>query len=707
MTTQASHQPAADILPRARAKPASTGAAEKRSRTLKKLAMEHEWEALLCTPKKHLDCTNVMLTCEGETEDILAYKLTFTGAITTTDDKGASQDGFEWWMKPKRVALEFWDARRHSVWITLFGDFSAWVKMQPGTQIAVLGSTRRFGHKLNIHRPLPIPEKHIGRIWPQYIGIPGKISKESVESLVEHAFEDDQAITLCAQKIVESAGGLNEFEILEYAGAHNTFETIEQLLMAMHKPQNVEEGRIALAAATRIGALSIKAAAMKACARQPGENTAITITLDQLAAIAATQPEKLSDEQLACIKGISASMGQKTPMVGLLSGDVGTGKTLTFLVPVIAAHNAGRKCAIIAPTQILADQIANQISSRFSGLGIAVERIQTGGKITNQQAILVGTHGMSTVAKKGKYTPDLLIVDEQHKMGVTAREAMLGPQTHLLEVSATPIPRTLASAVYGGFEIFTLETCPVDKKINSYIIDVDQRPSATALIRKALERGEKAAIIYPIVSADDPETGEDLNDQDEDQPKPKKADVQTVLKASETLNRHFPGKVCVIHGGMSDEEKRLAIESIRSNERPLVVGSTIMETGIDIPSISAMIIRDADRFGASQLHQLRGRLVRNGGEGHFVMMVNSLQALPETTLARLDAVAETTNGFKLSEQDMIQRGFGSISDQSQSGTTQAVFRLLRLTAKDFMEIEESDGEEMRRDLSHRLSREVC
>lgn len=705
MTITAQHQ---DIS--AAQAPSSTGissagqaASDKRNRILKKLGMENDWEALLCAPKRHLDCTNVMPTCDGESDEINAFRLTFTGAIKTYNDRGEAQDGFEWWMKPKRVNLEFWDARRQSVWITLFGDYNAWVKMQPGSQIAVLGSTRRFGHKLHIQKPVPIPENYIGKIWPQYVGIPGSISKASVETLVEHALAHENAFNLCAQKIIESAGGLSEQEILEYAGAQDAFDSLQQLLSELHQPQSIEAGQLAIAGATRIGALSIKSAALKACARQPGENTAIAITTEQLAAIAATQPERLSPEQLACIKGISAAIGKPTPMVGLLSGDVGTGKTLTFLVPVIAAHSLGNKCAIIAPTQILADQIANQISSRFSGLGIEVERVKTGGKINNQQAILVGTHGMSTVAKKAKYTPNLLVVDEQHKMGVTAREAMLGAQTHLLEVSATPIPRTLASAVYGGFEVFTLETCPVEKKINSYIIDVGQRPSATALIRQSLDRGERAAIIYPIVSADDPETGEDIDDEEDDLPKPKKADVQTVLKAAETLNRHFPGKVCVIHGGMSDEEKRAAIESIRSNERPLVVGSTIMETGIDIPSISAMIIRDADRFGASQLHQLRGRLVRNGGEGHFVMMVNSLDSIPETTLTRLDTVAETTNGFKLSEQDMIQRGFGSIKDQSQSGTTQAVFRLLRLTAKDFMEIEEADRQEMRRSISERIS----
>lgn len=670
-------------------------AESKRLLALRRLGMEQPWEALLCCPSGHFDCTEVHMNCDSETDEVRAYALTFTGTMTTYDAMGNSYGGFDWRWKPRRVSMEFADDNGQPVWITLFGDFGSWIETPPGTEFVVAGSTRRFGRSLFVTNATVVPRMYVGKVWPQYTGIPGRVSKQSIEDIVQHALSIPQAIEACSELVHASAGGLSEQAVLSYAGVEDKFRRVADLITALHMPTQITLADAARSAAKRIGALSVKAAAMRTTARDASPLTPLRITEEALAALADAQTEKLSVEQMACISGIRKCLEREMPMVGLLAGDVGTGKTLTYLLPIIEAHRAGAKCAIIAPTQILADQIADQIHRRFTSLGAVVERVITGKKINDQSAILVGTHGMGAVAKKAKYAPDFLVVDEQHKMGTAAREAMLGPRTHLLEVSATPIPRTLASALYGGYEIFTLAKCPVHKQIESRVIDLTQRPIATALLRDAIARGEKAAVIYPVVSIDDPDAGP-LERNDESNPQP--YDLQSVLKAAATLEQHFPGKVCVLHGGMSNDEKREAIESINSNTRPLVVGSTILETGIDIPSITTMVVRDAERFGASQLHQLRGRLARNGGKAHFIMMVNSIEALPESTLDRLGAVAATTDGFKIAEQDMLLRGFGSLSDQSQSGATRAVFQLIQLSAEDFMRIElDQEAKDLSRD----------
>lgn len=655
----------------------------KRAHTLKRLAMEHDWEALLCVPKAYVDCTSIRSACLHESERPACYRLTFTGRITSFLDKIASE-GFEWRWKPTRISLAFEDAAGNPVQISMFGNYGPWVALAPGTELVVSGPARRYGSDLCISAPMVVPPAYHGRMWPQYRGIPGRVSKDAVEAAVLHARSLRTSRDECATKIRQACGDVDDQAILEFGSPNGTFSGVAELIEALHEPRSLGEGAEARAAAARISALSVRTAAIRASARPESDKCVIPVDRMLVDRLAQSQPEQLTEEQLDCVTAITRSLLGRKPLVGLLSGEVGSGKTLVYAIPAVAAHLAGAKCAIIAPTEILADQIADQLQRRFVSSGASVERVRPGTKIQDQQAILVGTHGLSSVASKAKYRPALLICDEQHKMGVAQKEAMLTSTTHLLEVSATPMPRTIATAIYGGYEVFTLSRSPVPKRIHSHVIDLNGRPAATAKLREVLARGDKAAIIYPVVCADDPPPN-DPTEEDDQEPARKPDNLQSVLKAAALLEQHFPGKVSMVHGGMTSMEKRIALDAFRANERPLVVASTIMETGIDVPSISAMIVRDADRFGAAQLHQLRGRLARNGGEAHFIMMVKDLDSLATPTLERLAAVASTSNGFELAQKDMLTRGFGSIGTKSQSGSTEAVFRLTRMTANDFLE----------------------
>jgi ATP-dependent DNA helicase RecG len=284
----------------------------------------------------------------------------------------------------------------------------------------------------------------------------------------------------------------------------------------------------------------------------------------------------------------------------------------------------------------------------------------------------VGTSGLAGVARQAGYVPQLLILDEQHKFSTAEREALVGPHTHVVEVSATPVPRSLATSLYEGMQILNLRECPVDKTIDSEVLDMGRRGEVVARIREALSRGERAAVIYPQVNVVD-ESGPD-----------EEAKANSVEAAFASLSKVFPGQAVMLHGEMDDAVMRSNIAMLRNGARRLVVASTVLEIGIDIPSVSVMVVRDADRFGISQLHQLRGRLARNGGHGRFMMVVESESDTPPDALDRLYAVAETTDGYELAERDLLMRGFGDVDGAAQTGASRTLFRMLKIGPGDFM-----------------------
>ncbi|WP_432263437.1 helicase-related protein [Cupriavidus sp. TMH.W2] len=387
-----------------------------------------------------------------------------------------------------------------------------------------------------------------------------------------------------------------------------------------------------------------------------------------------SQPENPTGDQERASAGIAAALQNSTPMNGLLCGDVGTGKTLAYLAPAVAAHQFGARVAILAPTSLLADQIARNLVGRY-GDKVVVQRVEAGGKIIDPQAILVGTAGLTTVAAKAKYTPNFLIADEQHKLDTNTRERMVAPWTNVLDVSATPIPRTMALSLFPGVQVFTIDEQPVQKTIQTRLIDVGQRKVTVGAIQAAIAAGKRAAILLPRVGTDssNAKEGEEA------------ANRSSVLKAAVQFEKAFPGKVATLYGEMSDEEKRVAIDGVASGRTPIVIASTVLETGIDIPDVAVMVIRDADHFGMSQLHQMRGRLARSGGNGECFLMVEDLRTLSAETRNRLEAMTRIANGFELAAHDLVNRGAGEFEGTAQSGTTSSVFKLIPIRPRDLLE----------------------
>ncbi|KWT65063.1 MULTISPECIES: DEAD/DEAH box helicase [unclassified Variovorax] len=672
--------------------------------------------ALLCVPAAYVDCTSSISDLDeadqsGKTSHLLSLVVTDRVMAVNKDKSPASWGGrvitsmaelqekqYPFWKNIGRLQIEVADDTGRIAYLNSFAPWG-WRSTQIGSKVHFLGTVKRFGDKLYVEPGAEQPHSAaIGGIWARYLGMPGRVTGEAVTGAVHAVLDKEAAYLKCERHIVaamqlDEAGVLAcvQYDLADLAKGVPVFSSLRELLVALHRPGSVGAGERALQLAQRIDAASIRTAARTQSKRQPHRDAPLIVPDQQVLALAAKQAETLTDDQRNAILGIASALRSPVPMNGLIPGDVGTGKTLTFLLPAIVAHQNGASVVIMAPTIILANQIAKQIVRRFAGEIRGVERVEAGKKIRNKDHILVGTSGLTSACSKAGIVPNVLVMDEQHKLSVQTRGALVGPATHVIEATATPIPRSLATVFFDGMQVFTLRQAPVERFITSHIVDVRSRGAVTRAIRETIAAGRRVLVVYPRVDSAEitrkakvskEGTQLDLRAATEDTTRT----AQGVVAAAATFEQAFPGKVVALHGLLSDDEKDAAIQQITSLEKPLAVASVVVETGIDIPDIGLVVIRDADRLGLSQLHQLRGRLVRNGGAADFFMMVESIDTLEDAALERLMACKLTTNGFRLAEIDMKQRGFGSYVDDSQTGSSQGVFRLTKIAPADFLGI---------------------
>lgn len=646
-------------------------------RVLKSLGLANVGHALLCVPTSYIDCRFPVAVVNDIAKDARGlFWLRKTGAIEAIDQHkkvvscGHYDSMFDapyqgYWSRVRKLDVELEDVEGNRVWISYFNPWKARGEARTGP-LLVEGEVKVFGRRKYLTSVVLPPPETSGRVWVRYV-CPGAPSEAAVLGLVDAARSNSTNLGACAHAVI-SASLLSERQLLDIAMAASgqTYPSLPDFFRCLHEPQTPESGVSAAFAARAMGVAGICSAAKAANTRFPHAKAPLHLQDDEIERLIASQVETLTVDQVSAIGGLVEALKAPQPLNGLLSGDVGTGKTLVFLIPAVAAHLSGAQVAIVSPTEILANQVYKNICHRFPQA--RVERVVAGGKILDSSAILVGTSGLGSVAKKASWIPNFLIIDEQHKLSTKDRSSMVGPWTHQLEASATPIPRSLAATLFSGTQVFELHQAPVKRAITSFVLDESERAQAVSWMRKSFEEGHRIAVIYPKVAAS---AAEDTKL------------VRSVLDAAESLQIRFPGKVVMLHGKLSSEELQKNLEDYRSGACPIVVASTIMETGIDIPDIRLMIVKNADNFGTAQLHQLRGRLARNGGAAKFVMMVDSTDALQDDTHERLKTVEKVSDGYALAEADMTNRGFGDLAGLAQSGNTASIFKLLRLDLTDF------------------------
>ena len=375
----------------------------------------------------------------------------------------------------------------------------------------------------------------------------------------------------------------------------------------------------------------------------------------------AALPFTLTGAQNRAVEEILVDFRKGAPMNRLVQGDVGSGKTMVAAAAAYCAAKNGKQSALMAPTEILAEQHFASLNKLFEPMGITVALL-TGSMTPKQKKILrerlelgdvqivVGTHALLTDSTVFRDL-GLVIADEQHRFGVAQRSKLSakGTDPHLLVMSATPIPRTLALLMYGDLEVSILDELPPGREaVDTFLVNESYRPRINAFIRKHVSEGHQCFVVCPAV-----EENEELG-------------LKAATVWAETLQQTvFPDlRIALLHGQMKAAEKEAAMAAFARGEADVMVATTVIEVGVDVPNATLMVIEDADRFGLSQLHQLRGRVGRGRAKSYCIL--TSRNRNPET-LQRLKALCKTTDGFKIAEEDLKLRGPGDFFGSRQSG----------------------------------------
>ena len=378
-------------------------------------------------------------------------------------------------------------------------------------------------------------------------------------------------------------------------------------------------------------------------------------------------PYSLTGAQARTIREIEGDLVQPTPMVRLLQGDVGAGKTMVALHAMLMAIEAGSQAAMLAPTEILARQHFETLQRQLAGLPINIAILTGRDKGRTREAtlmgladgsinLLVGTHAIFQEGVSYKKL-GLAVIDEQHRFGV-AQRLMLTQKAeappHLLVMTATPIPRTLTLSNYGEMDVSRLDEMPPGRQpIDTRVMSTERVDEVVAGLSRHIARGGQAYWVCPLVEENE-------------------ANDRAAAEARfEALRQVFPGKVGLVHGRMKGPEKDAVMAAFASGALSVLVATTVIEVGVDVPNATLMIIEEAERFGLAQLHQLRGRVGR--GDQKSVCLLLRGEKLSETARARLALMRETNDGFRIAEEDLRLRGAGEILGTRQSGD--AAFRL--------------------------------
>ncbi|WII39443.1 ATP-dependent DNA helicase RecG [Paenibacillus thiaminolyticus] len=436
----------------------------------------------------------------------------------------------------------------------------------------------------------------------------------------------------------------------------------KQAVRAMHVPHDVEEGKQARRRLVyeELLLFQLKLHAFRALTRERSDGVAFMVDNATVRQFTRSLPFELTDGQKQAITDILHDMRQPSCMNRLLQGDVGSGKTVVAATALYAAVRAGYQGALMVPTEILAEQHMRSLTKLFEPHGIEVGLLT--GSLTERKRrdvlaalqmgmidILVGTHAL--IQEDVHYRKlGLVITDEQHRFGVNQRSILRrkGWNPDVLTMTATPIPRTLAITVFGDLDVSSIRERPAGRKpIKTYWVKHDMLDRVLGFIRREAEAGHQAYVICPLIEESD------------------KLDVQNAIDVHVQMQQAFPDlSVGLLHGRMTPAEKDEAMRSFSAGETKVLVSTTVIEVGVDVPNATLMIVMDAERFGLSQLHQLRGRVGRGGHQSYCVLIADPKS---EVGQERMRIMTETEDGFELSQRDLELRGPGDFFGTKQSG----------------------------------------
>lgn len=645
----------------------------------------------------------------------------------------------------------------------MFGGFKILENLKEKDIVYIYGKMCRDGIYTKMDGINFVPDHERGRIVARYKGKEGAISPMTVAINMANALNNhlsDNCEFIC-NKFKLSEDDLIRQSLLP-------FPSLNRFFLTLHRPKDDLDIARAAEACSRLNGFYAVNKALKAEEFDPIEEARIHIQVETLKNMTNNMVMKsggeerkitLTEDQKRSIWNIVKDLNRNVPSRHLIMGDVGCGKTFSYMIPAVAAHYIGKSVCILMPNTLLAQQVQNEIIATYPDaktklvIGDGKSKKYEGDSKDFDNSIIIGTNAIINWTKRFdiQHKFDLVIIDEQQKIGMSHKNAVLAEHTNLIEASATPIPRTLAHSVYGDKRVSFIENCPVKKDIQTMIIADDEKKIGMDKLKEWLLKGRQVAILYPlkrpevpvyefiiprkftqeaicqIVSSNggkrvkviddiskskfsDTEDAEyylvrfiandeaitlikeniaiidkeqelillsDIDDDDEQE-----RNIRSVEEAFQAWNEKLPGKVIMIHGGMGTKAKLEAAAKAKSGAYQVIITSTVIEIGLTMPNLFCMLVVEADNLGASTLHQLRGRLVRLGGFGEFIMHTcHPRSNIPEETFQRLSILVNHKKGSAIADADMRLRGFGDLSREAvrQSGSAKGVFPGMKIT----------------------------
>lgn len=443
---------------------------------------------------------------------------------------------------------------------------------------------------------------------------------------------------------------------------------LDQALYFMHFPENAQQAKQAKRKIIFQEFFLFQWRLQLATQRQNQlSGTRIHYEVEELKEVIQTLPYELTNAQKKAVNEICYDLMAKYPMRRMLQGDVGSGKTLVAFLAMIASVISGYQTALLVPTEILAKQHVKGFNRLFEAIGLRAElfvsvmntadkRQLTEGLASGRIRIVIGTHALIQEAIHFKNL-GLAIIDEQHRFGVGQRQAMLnkGASEHsvnLLQMTATPIPRSLALSLYGELSVSTIDELPNGRKaITTELADENSIDSVYERVEAELDKGHQVYYVLPLI-----ESSEHMED------------IDNVLEVAEKLTqRFFNYQVDVLHGQLDKTQQQAVMEQFTRNDTQLLVATTMVEVGVDVPNATVIVIQSAERFGLAQLHQLRGRVGRSDLPSYCFLIA---KPTTEQGKARMEIITKHQDGFLISQEDMKIRGMGDVLGRNQSGLPQ-------------------------------------
>ena len=524
----------------------------------------------------------------------------------------------------------------------------AWLaeKLQPGTRVRLRGQLKRNEFAVRSYDLNGVSATaDFAPVYPTSEEVPPKRLRALVERALPHARDLPDALP----------APLKVSERLPLRA---------DALVALHRPRSEaegEEGRRRLAfdelLVLQVGLAKARAGREAAVAPALGEPGELVHRYRELL------PFTLTPDQDRAIEEIDGDLARAAPMQRLLQGDVGSGKTVVALYALLRAVEAGQRGALMAPTETLAEQHFLTIEPLCAQLGVSVVLLTGSVKsdIVDAQ-IVVGTHAL---IQEGVVLERLAVavVDEQHRFGVEQRRALVEGRTpHVLHMTATPIPRTLALTVYGDLHVTEIAKPPASRKpIVTSWVTAERSSEAYRRLRKHLDAGRQAYVVCPLIE-----------ESETSQARAAEGEAERLQRAE--LKGY---RVGLLHGRLRPADRRELMGRFKAGELDVLVATTVIEVGVDVPNATIMIVQEADRFGLAQLHQLRGRVGRGAEQSYCLLISRQREELTDNAQERLQALVDSTDGFELAEKDLELRGEGQLMGTRQAGISEFRFTKLR------------------------------